>query len=165
MAIEIREMERQYLAAAREVYQWYVANSTATFQIRDADVAEMEELLFFRDCKYRSFAAFERGVFIGYGIVTRYKAREAFDRTGEVTIYLAPGATGKGYGGAILARLESFALSKGFHLLVALISGENDASMRLFGKYGYSKCAHYHEAGFKFGRWVDLVCYEKIMEP
>ena len=163
MDIEIREMERQYLAAAREVYQWYVTNSTATFQIRDADIAEMEELLFFRDEKYRSFAAFECGIFIGYGIVTRYKTREAFDRTAEVTVYLAPGATGRGYGSAILAHLESFALAKGFHLLVALISGENDASLRLFEKKGYAKCAHYHEAGFKFGRWVDLVCYEKLL--
>lgn len=163
MGIEIGEMDRRYLAAAREVYQWYVKNSTATFQIRDADAAEMEGLLFFRDEKYRSFAALEGGTFVGYGIVTRYKAREAFDRTAEVTIYLDSRATGKGYGGAMLAHLESFARSKGFHLLVAVVSGENAASIGLFEKSGYAKCAHYHEAGFKFGRWVDLVCFEKIL--
>jgi L-amino acid N-acyltransferase YncA len=163
MSLEIVEMEKSRLEAALGVYQWYVRNSTATFQIADADAAGMERLLFFAEDRYRSFAALDGGAFVGYGIVTRYKSREAFDHTAEVTIYLAREATGKGYGRAMLSRLEDFARSKGLHLLVAQISGENDASARLFERAGYAACARYREAGRKFGRWIDLVCYEKIL--
>jgi Sortase and related acyltransferases len=163
MSLEIVGMERKYLDDARAVYQWYVAHSTATFQIRDADLAEMEGLLFFELPRYRSFAVLEDGLFAGYGIITRYKSREAFDRTAEITIYLADTATGKGYGRTVITHLESFARSQGIHVLVSQISGENDASCKLFSRAGYVKCAHHHEVGFKFGRWLDLVCYEKIL--
>lgn len=163
MSLEIVDMERKYLEDARRAYQYFVTNSTATFQIRDATVEEMSQLLFFADSRYRSFAALEDGRFIGYGIVTRYKSREAYDLTAEVTVYLEPGSTGKGYGRAVVERLESFARGQGFHALVAQISGENGASVKLFERAGYAKCAHYREVGRKFGRWLDLVCYEKIL--
>lgn len=161
MSLEIIEMERKYLDDALAVYQWYVSNSTATFQIRDADRAEMESLLFFDTPKYRSFAALEDGLFVGYGIVTRYRSREAFGRTAEVTVYLAERATGKGYGRLMVSRLESFAREQDVHVLLALVTGENGASRKLFERAGYSLCAHCHEVGCKFGRWLDLVCYEK----
>lgn len=163
MSVEIVEMERKYLGEALEIYQSYVTGSTVTFQIRDATAADMESLLFFDSPKYRSFAVLENGSFAGYGIITKYKSREAFDNTAEITIYLASCATGKGYGRVVVERLESFARSQGIHVLVSQISGENDASCKLFERAGYAKCAHHHEVGFKFGRWIDLVCYEKIL--
>ncbi len=163
MSMKIIEMEKKHLGEALKVYQWYVTNSTATFQISEATVAEMESLLFFESPRYRSFAVLEDDAFTGYGIITRYKTREAFNATAEITIYLADSATGKGYGTLIMSRLEDFARSQGIHVLVAIISGENTASCKLFDRAGYTKCAQYHEVGNKFGRWIDLVCYEKII--
>lgn len=176
---EIVDMDRKYLPDALAVYEWYVENSTATFQISPASLAQMESLLFFDTPRYRSFAvlehssfeaiehssfaAVEPGSFAGYGIVTRYRSREAYDLTAEITVYLADRATGKGYGAQVVARLEDFARSQGLHVLVAQISGENVASCKLFERAGYAKCAHHHEVGLKFGRWLDLVCYEKIL--
>lgn len=161
---EIVEMEARYLDDARAVYQWYVSNSTATFQITDATAQEMRDLLFFDNPKYRSFAALEDGRFAGYGIITRYRSREAFNNTAEITVYLAEGATGKGYGPLMVARLEAFAREQGMHALVAIISGENVSSCKLFERAGYAQCAHFHEVGFKFDRWIDLVCFEKILK-
>lgn len=158
---EIVDMEKRYLVDALAVYQWYVENSTATFQIRDSSVAEMESLLFFTDERYRALAAFEDGEFCGYGIITQYKSREAYGWTAEITVYLRPSSTGKGYGSLCIAHLENFARSRGLHVLIAQISGENGASERLFFRNGYVKCGHYHEVGKKFDRWIDLVCYEK----
>jgi Sortase and related acyltransferases len=163
MSLEIVEMERKYLEAARDLYQYYVANTTVTYQIHEATLADMESLLFFDTPKYRSFAALEDGAFIGYGIITRYKSREAFDNTAEITIYLAQSATGKRYGRIVVDHLESFARSQNIHVLESLISGDNVASVKLFERCGYAKCAHHHEVGFKFGRWLDLVCHEKIL--
>jgi phosphinothricin acetyltransferase len=163
MMPEIIEMEKKYLGEALEVYQWYVLNSTATFQISPADPVQMEGILFFENPRYRSFAIREAGVFIGYGIITRWKTREAFDNSAEITIYLAHTATGKGYGRQIVQHLEDFARSQNIHALIAQISGENTASCKLFERSGYIECSRYREVGFKFGRILDLVCYEKIL--
>lgn len=163
MSVAITEMERKYLDDALDVYRWYVRNSTATFQIAEPSESQMESLLFFDASRYRSFALIEDGCFAGYGIVTRFKPREAFDRTAEVTLYLAPHATGKGYGSLLLAHLEGFARSQGMHSLVALVTGSNVPSLALFERARYAKCAHFHEVGFKFGQTLDLVCFEKLL--
>lgn len=164
MALEIIGMDRKHITNALEIYQWYVVNSTATFQIRDADFAEMEGLLFFDNPRYRSFEVMEDDLLIGYGIITRYKTREAYDNTAEITVYLAHTSTGKGYGAKVVSRLEEFAREQGMHVLIAQISGENEGSCKLFARNGYTKCAHYHEVGYKFGRSLDLVCYEKRLQ-
>ncbi len=167
MAVAIVEMEHALLGEALDVYRYYVENSTATFQISRPTKADMEKLLFFPQEKteqYRSFALLEDSVFAGYGLVTRFKSREAYDTTAEVTVYLHPRATGKGYGALMLAHLETFARERGMHSLVAQISAENEASCKLFARAGYSLCARYHEVGRKFDRWLDLVCYEKQLD-
>ncbi len=161
MNLEIVEMHEKYLDEALAIYSWYVANSTATFQIQSATIDEMRGLLFFEGSQYRSFAALEDGRFVGYGIITRYKTRCAFARTAEITVYLHHEKTGRGYGKAMVTHLEAFARSGGLHVLIAQISGENSGSCTLFERCGYRKCSHYHEVGYKFERWIDLVCYEK----
>ncbi len=48
-------------------------------------------------------------------------------------------------------------------MLVATICGENAASIGVFAKNGYEKCAHYKEVGQKFGQLLDVVAYQKIL--
>lgn len=161
--IEILPMERKWLDDARRIYQWYVDNSTATFQIGPSSVAEMESLLFFPSARYGSFAALSGGEVVGYGIVTQFKKREAYDSTAEITIYLDHRFTGRGLGKKMAGYLEGFAREKGFHSLIAIVSGENTASCALFSRLGYAECARYHEVGRKFDRWLDVVCFELIL--
>ncbi len=161
--LEICWMRPEWLPQALDVYQWYVSNSTATFQISPATLKEMEQLLFFEDGRYRSFAAFSGGRFAGYGILTRYKAREAFNLTAEVTVYLDASYCGKGIGRKMVDIIEAHARDQGFHALIAQICGENTSSCALFERSGYLQCSRYREVGYKFDRWLDLVCYQKIL--
>jgi len=39
----------------------------------------------------------------------------------------------------------------------------NDASIRLHEKFGFEKCAHFREVGFKFDRWIDVAYWERIL--
>ena len=59
--------------------------------------------------------------------------------------------------------IEEFAKKQKLHVLVATICGENEASIHLFAKNGYVKCAHYKEVGQKFGQLLDVVAYQKIL--
>ena len=58
---------------------------------------------------------------------------------------------------------EKVAISKQIKVIVASISGENTASMKLFERRGYDKCAHYKEVAEQFDRLLDIVDYEKIL--
>lgn len=50
----------------------------------------------------------------------------------------------------------------GFHNIVALITGENTASVRLFEKCGYTECARIKQVARKFDRLLDLLIYQKL---
>jgi phosphinothricin acetyltransferase len=145
------------------VYNHYVRTSTATFHTEEIDETTFRGLLFPGYPRFDSWAVLADGALAGYVILARYKPREAYDGSAEVTIYLDDAFAGQGLGSAALTFVEARARERSFHNLLAIICGENTASIRLFEKHGYQRCAHYHEVGRKFGRWLDVVSYEKLI--
>lgn len=97
----------------------------------------------------------------GYCFLTQYKKRQAYDRSAELSVYLKPGFTGRGIGTLALGRLEAAAKAAGIRVLVGTICGENEASIRLMEKAGFSRCALLKNIGEKFGRVMDVVMYQK----
>ena len=149
------------LNAIKEIYDYYILNTTATFHAETIPVPELKEFLYIADPRYPSFVLREMNEVIGYCFLTRYKPRQAYDRTAELSIYLKPGYTGKGIGIAALKRLEDAAGHSGIRVLVGTLCGENHASIRLMEKCGYTRCAHLKNVGEKFGRVLDVVIYQK----
>jgi phosphinothricin acetyltransferase len=153
----------QDLGALRDIYAHYVKTSTATFHMQEPSLDLMSALLIPSSPRYYSCLARLDGDIVGYGILGRYKPREAYDQSAEITVYLKEGMTGRGLGKAFVRHLEGIAKERGFHALLAGICGENLASIGLFQSMGFEKCAHYHEVGQKFGRWLDVVFFEKLL--
>ncbi len=161
--ILFQEIQEEHLPQVLEIYNFYILNSTATFHMQPLSLEEMRELVFFDDPKYQTFIIKDSGIICGYVIVTQFKKREAYGETAEVTIYLSQDYTKKGIGSLAISHAEHFAHEQHFHVLVAGICGENRQSIRLFEKNGYTKCAQYQEIGRKFGRYLDVVYYQKIL--
>jgi phosphinothricin acetyltransferase len=158
-----QEAKEEHLPRLLEIYNYYVMHSTATFHTKPFTREEMRGLLFYVKPLYRTFVLYSGDEICGYVTLGRHNNRDAYDTTGEVGIYLKPDCTGKGIGSIALKHIEGYAVQKGFHALIATITGENEQSIRLFRKNGYEKCAHYREVGKKFGRWLDVVAYEKLL--
>jgi phosphinothricin acetyltransferase len=71
---------------------------------------------------------------------------------------------GKGLGTLLLARLLEVAASNGFHTVIALIVGDNPASLRLHRGFGFRRVGVEREVGYKFDRWLDVVIMQKTLE-
>lgn len=162
--IKFREMQIEHLPSVLEIYNYYVINTTATFHAHTLTIDEMKELVFFDNPKYRTFVIVDNGVICGYVILTQHKKREAYDGTAEVTVYLRHDYVGKGVGSLAVKFIEQYASTKELHVLIAGICGENSKSINLFERNGYMKCAHYKEVGKKFGKLLDVVAYQKILD-
>lgn len=161
--IRFEEVKEEHLPALLEIYNYYVSNSTATFHIEPIGLDEMKGIVFFDNPKYKAYAIIDDRDICGYCILCPFKKREAYDITAEVTIYIRHDHAGLGIGSAAIRHLENLAAKNGIHSLIAVICGENTASIRLFEKNGYEKCGHLREVGMKFGRMLDVVYYEKII--
>ena len=162
--LSLRPADEKLIPDIAAIYNYYVINTTVTFHAKEIDRDGMREILFSDDPRFPSYAIFEGEELCGYGILSHFKKREAYDSTAEVTIYLRPGCERRGIGSFALQQLEIIAVQNRFHVLLAVICEENKGSIGLFSKCGYEKCAHYREVGTKFGRLLDVVCLQKILQ-
>lgn len=164
MNIELVDLKPADFQFVKQVYDYYIKNSTATFHTESVPVEELGQTILTGHPRYRSFLILKDGQPCGFCYISRYKPRQAYDRTAEVTIYLLPETTGKGIGTICLEMLETIARDSDISVLIGVITAENKTSVRLFEKCGYMKCAHYQRVGEKFNRVLDVVSYQKLLE-
>ncbi len=163
MDIQLIDLKESDFNLVKEIYDYYILNSTATFHTDLISIEELKKVILTTHPKYRSFLIDYEGEICGYCYVSQYKSRQAYDRTAEITIYLKPAYSGKGIGKETMKLLEALARKSGISVLIGIITGENQASVRLFEKCGYEKCAHFKKVGKKFDRLLDVVAYQKII--
>jgi phosphinothricin acetyltransferase len=161
MDLKFSELREQDLHDVKDIYDWYVMNSTATFHTEPIGLDELREFVYVNHPLYRSYMILSSQRIAGYCHITHHKKRQAYNRTAEITLYLKPEFTKKGIGRHALAFLEQQARSVGLKNLIGTISGDNEASIALFEKSGYTKCAHYRKIGEKFNTVLDVVAYQK----
>jgi L-amino acid N-acyltransferase YncA len=136
------------------IYNYYVLNSTATFDEVPLTETEMMQVLLLTNNseadRYRSFTIKKQNLICGYAIISKHHPRSAYLKTANVAVYIAPEFVRQGFGGIALDFLEKWAAQHQFHVLIAIICAENESSIALFSKKGYFKCAHLKEVGIKF---------------
>lgn len=158
--VKFRKVQEEDIEDLRNIYMYYVENSTATFHIGEISYSEMKEILFSNDDLYQSFVIYENEI-LGYVLLAPYKKREAYRRSAEVTIYLNDSISKKGIGSKAIRFIEGVARENGIKTLLAVICGENISSIKLFEKNNYFKCGHLKNVGEKFNRILDIVTYQK----
>ncbi len=98
---------------------------------------------------------------VGYAYAHRMGERAAFQWNAELAVYLAPEARGQGLGERLVRQLEKELAAMGIRNLFSLITADNEASLRLHEKLGFTQVGYHPNAGYKLGRWHDLVYVRK----
>jgi phosphinothricin acetyltransferase len=148
-----------------DLYNYYLSNTTCTFDHEEITLEELQARLSYHHKKYKTFLVCHEAVkdMIGFCFLTQFRKKPAYDKTAEMGLYLKPEHTGRNLGPIIVKFLEEYARENQFDVIIATISGENINSVKLFEKMGYERCAHYKKIATKFGRRIDLIEYEKIL--
>ncbi|WP_374431531.1 N-acetyltransferase family protein [Tabrizicola sp.] len=107
--------------------------------------------------------AVEGETLLGQASYGQFRAGEGYRTCMEHSISLTPAAKGKGIGRALMAAIEDHARAAGAHQMIAGVSGENADGRNFHERMGYRHIATIPEAGFKFGRFMDLVLMQKFL--
>ncbi|NNN00904.1 MAG: N-acetyltransferase [Acidimicrobiaceae bacterium] len=102
-------------------------------------------------------------ILLGFAVVSPFRSRPAYATTVENSVYVHRQARGRGVGEVLLRELINTAKESGFHSLIARIVGENDGSIRLHEKCGFTLVGTEVEVGRKHGHWLDVVEYQYVV--
>jgi L-amino acid N-acyltransferase len=163
MEVRLRLATLADAAAIRDIYNREVVESTATFDLVPRSLADQQAWLAARSGAYAAVAADLDGVLVGFGSLSPWKDRPAYSTSVEDSVYVDPGAQGRGIGRALLEELLRVAVAHGFHAVFARIVGGHDASIGLHHALGFEVVGTEREVGRKFGRWLDVVVMEKLL--
>ena len=147
-----------------DIYNYYILNTVATFEKDAVLVPEMAERIQAISNDFPFLVHVERNEILGYAYATKWRAREAYKPTVEVSVYLKNGVLGKGIGTALYAELSKRLRNLNIHAIIGGVSLPNEASVKLHEKFGFEKVAHFKEVGFKLNQWVDVGYWELILD-
>lgn len=100
---------------------------------------------------------------LGYATFGEWRAITGFRATVEHSVYVRADQRGNGIGRALMAELINRAREMNLHVLVAGIDAQNAASIALHEHLGFTRTAYMPQVGAKFGRWLDLVFLQLIL--
>lgn len=106
----------------------------------------------------------EAGRLMGFASYGTFRNFPAFKYSVEHSIYVAPDFRGRGLGEVLLRLLIEQARANQVHLVIGAIDATNAASIALHRKLGFVQSGLITQAGFKFGRWLDLAFYQLTLE-
>ena len=155
----------RHSAPILEIFNEAIANSTALY---DYKPRAPESMVSWFEAKTRGrypVIGLENaaGTLVGFGSYGAFRAWPAYKYTVEHSIYIDAHFRGQGHGRTLLEALVAAATMQDYHVMVGGIDASNAVSIKLHESLGFTHCGTVKQAGFKFGRWLDLAFYQRIL--
>ncbi len=159
--MKIREMQENDRDAVMRIFNHYAAASFAAYP--DGPLPPQ----FFGPLREGSVSALvleDDGGISGFGLLKPFLPFPVFRKTGMLTYFIAPEATGKGVGRRLLERLNGDAKKMGMTMLVANMSSKNEASIRFHLHHGFAEAGNLAGVGEKFGEPFGVLWMQRAVE-
>jgi phosphinothricin acetyltransferase len=167
MTHAVRPSRPEDIPQIAAIYAHAVLHGTASFELEPPDEAEMaRRRLALVEAGFPYLVAEEGGRVLGYAYAGPYRPRPAYRSTVEDSVYVVPGAQGRGVGRALLSGLIEACEAMDFRLMVAVIGdAESRNSIGLHTAEGFTRVGAIEAVGFKHGRWLASVLMQRVLGP
>jgi phosphinothricin acetyltransferase len=162
--IHIRHAVSADAVAIAQVYNHYIQTSTATFDTEIKSTEERAAWIGGRPAEHPVLVVEQHGAVVAWGALSPLGERRAYRHSVEISAYVADGVTRQGVGPALAQALIDEAQRIGHHAIVARIVADNEHSLKMSLRLGFVEVGRMREVGYKFGRWLDLVLLELILD-
>lgn len=152
------------------IYAPYVEKTAITFEY---DVPSLEEIkIRMKNTlrKYPYLVAEKNGEVLGYAYTGSFIPRAAYAWAAETSVYIKEDHRKMGIGQMLYRALEDISRAQNLLNLNACIGYPEieDAyltknSVQFHEHLGYEITGHFHQCGYKFGTWYDMVWMEKMI--
>jgi phosphinothricin acetyltransferase len=160
----IRSAQEGDLPGLLAIYNAAIEQTTATCETEPRTLAERQAWWEAHlDPRYPLLVAEQDGDVLGYACLSVWAAGPVYAQTAEASLYLAPGAQGRGLGTRLMRALLAEARRIGHHVIVSRIWSQNGASLAMCRKCGYETIGVQKEVGRRHGAWEDCEILQVIL--
>ncbi|MDY2777471.1 MAG: N-acetyltransferase family protein [Collinsella sp.] len=167
MPYQIRIATPEDARSVVDLYAPYVLDTTVSFELEVPSIDEYRGRI--QDAlDHRTFLVVEEtasGRVVGFATWGPFGHRPAYRWSGETSIYLEQGLTGRGLGAILLDCLERIMAAAGLTNSEACICSENTGSIAFHERHGYRVSGEFVDCASKFGRWLGIHWLEKHIAP
>lgn len=153
-----------------EIYAPYVLNTAITFEYEVPSGEMFAERIRRTLDRYPYLVAEQGREIAGYAYAGPFKERAAYDWAVETSIYVKQGKKKAGIGRALYERLEYYLRLQNIVNLNACIACPETEdryltrdSIAFHEHMGYRMVGEFHQCGYKFDRWYNMVWMEKLI--
>jgi phosphinothricin acetyltransferase len=162
--ISIGDAQRGDLPQILAIYNEVIRNSTAVYSEVEFTAARGAAWL---DAKaeqgFPFIVARDASGVVGFGTFGDFRAWPCYQFSVEHSVHIRSDRRGRGIGRSLIVELIERAKTLQKHVMIAGIDAENVVSIGLHQSLGFSVVGHFHEVGFKFGRWLDLKFLQRTL--
>lgn len=161
--VRVRPATPADLPAVAAIYTHYTLRTTTTVNTEVRTPREWRDRLddIVAGARHHLLVAEVDGTLAGFVETQRFRPKPAYDRSVELSVYVAPDRTRHGIGAALydglFARLRD---DDTMHRAFAIIALPNDASVAFHERQGFTHRGTLTQAGYKFGAYLDIAYYE-----
>lgn len=138
-------------------YNLHVRSAIVTFELEEVSDGEMSNRISDVQASGLPWLVCVAGdEVLGYAYAGPWKARAAYARTVESSIYLRDDIRGRGTGTSLYPALIERLKSLGMHVVIGGAALPNAASIALHERLGFEYVGTLREVGWKFERWIDV---------
>jgi L-amino acid N-acyltransferase YncA len=160
----IRSCDVADMAQVCQLYAREVLTGTASFEETAPSLDEMvarRASVLANGCPY--LVAVRGAEVVGFAYAGPFHTRSAFRYTVENTVYVDPVAARAGVARALMAEVIARCTASGFRQMIAVIGGDNPASVAFHSAMGFRLVGRLEKVGFKFGRWLDTTTMQRSL--
>ncbi len=153
-----------------EIYAPYVEHTAITFEYEVPAAEEFRSRIGRVLKKYPYLVAEQEGRILGYAYAGPFVGRAAYDWSAEMSIYVDQKIRRQGVGGRLYGAMEEILREMNILNLNACIGYPKvedeyltKNSVEFHRHMGYQWVGEFHDSGYKFGRWYNMVWMEKMI--
>jgi phosphinothricin acetyltransferase len=161
--VTIRTARAEDAADIQAIYAPFVQETSVSFETVPPSVETMAARISSNLARHGYFVAQSDAGTLGFAYASPYRPRPAYDRTAEVSVYLAPQAQGRGLAQALYRALFAHLAARGFHTAVAIVTLPNPQSAQLHERCGFAHVGSLQDVGCKFGQWHGTAIYQRMI--
>ena len=146
------------------IYNDAVARTTGTFDTEPRTWTQADAWFSRHDARHPVLVADNNGTVVAWASLSPWSDRGGYARTSEASVYVAEAARGQGLAGTMLDELLRLGRAMGTAQVLARISTDNEASLRLHARRGFVEVGRLRRVGEKFGRVLDVQILQLSLE-